>query len=135
MATFYFVSFHVLAKPREKAKVTNRGFMVAWGDLNEYLEYDKNAKGMYCRACREAKMDSVWGLKFCTHMRKSRVSGHAASIGHRANVEALKKREAAAASATPPLLCIDYWARSARKKILAGQIYGHAAICRRQMGP
>ena len=33
--------------------------MVAWGDLNEYLEYDKDAKGMYCRACREAKMDSV----------------------------------------------------------------------------
>ena len=37
------VSFHVLAKPWEKAKVTNHGFMVAWGDLNEYLEYDKDA--------------------------------------------------------------------------------------------
>ena len=45
MAAFY-LSFHVLDKPGEKAKVTNRGFMVAWGDLNEYLEYDKDAKGM-----------------------------------------------------------------------------------------
>ena len=56
---------------------------------------------MYCRACREAKMDSVSRLKLCTHMRNSRVSDHVASIGHRANVKALKKREAAAASATP----------------------------------
>ena len=42
------VSFHVLDKPGEKAKVDNRGFMLAWGDANKYLVYDKDAKGMYC---------------------------------------------------------------------------------------
>ena len=75
--------------------------MSAWGDANKYLVYDNDANGMYCRACREANMDSVWGLKLCTHMRMSRVTDHAASKVHRANVKALKKKEAAAASATP----------------------------------
>ena len=42
------VCFHVLDKPGEKAKVENRGFMLAWGDANKYLVYDKDAKGMYC---------------------------------------------------------------------------------------
>ena len=51
------VSFHVLDKRGEKAKVDNRGFMLAWGDANMYqvsgilmyLVYDKDAKGMYFR--------------------------------------------------------------------------------------
>ena len=45
------VSFHVLAKPREKAKVTNRSFMVAWGDLDEYLEYESYYTTRMPRAC------------------------------------------------------------------------------------
>ena len=42
------VSFHVLANPRAKAKVSVRNFVSAWSDANKYLVYDKDAKGMYC---------------------------------------------------------------------------------------
>ena len=42
------VSFHVLANPGEKAKVSVRNFVSAWSDANKYLVYDKDAKGMYC---------------------------------------------------------------------------------------
>ena len=42
------VSFHVLANPRPKAKVSVRKFVSAWNDANKYLVYDKDAKGMYC---------------------------------------------------------------------------------------
>ena len=41
-------SFHVLANPRAKAEAV-RKFVRDWSAANEYLVYDKDAKGMYCR--------------------------------------------------------------------------------------
>ena len=62
------VSFHVVANPVENPKAkaeANSNFMPRWMKANELLEYDEDGKGMFCRACREAKMDCVWGLKLC----------------------------------------------------------------------
>ena len=59
------VSFHILANPRAKARAV-RKFVSGWSDATKYLVNDKDTKGMYCRACREVKMDSAWGLKLCS---------------------------------------------------------------------
>ena len=67
------VSFHVRKIRRSKARAEVRKFVSSWREHNSYLVYDKDAKGMYCRACREAKTNSVWGLKLCTALCKSRL--------------------------------------------------------------
>ena len=79
------VSFHVVASPKIKA-ASNRNFVSRWMNANELLLYDKDGKGIFCWACRDANMDFVWDLKLCTALRKIRVTDHAAIARHITNV-------------------------------------------------
>ena len=59
------VSFHVVANPKAKTD-PNRNFVTRRRNASEFLVYDYDGKGMFCRACRDTKMDLSRGLKLCT---------------------------------------------------------------------
>ena len=52
------VYFHVVANPKARAE-PNRNFSPRWRNAYQLLDYDKDGKGMFCWACRDAKMDFV----------------------------------------------------------------------------
>ena len=54
-----FVSFNVVEKPTAKAEPVSHEFVPSRSSVNEFLVHDEGAKGMFCRAYREARMDSV----------------------------------------------------------------------------
>ena len=51
-------SFHVVANPKARAE-PNLNFFPRWRNAYKSLDYDEGGKGMFCWACRDAKMDNV----------------------------------------------------------------------------
>ena len=53
-----FVSFFLVEKPTAQAEPVLRNFVPSWSSVNEFLVHDEDAKGEFCRACRQSVSSS-----------------------------------------------------------------------------